>query len=281
MPAQLSVLIPCKDEHQNIADCINSVRSIADEIVVADSGSTDGTLDIVHGLGGCRVIQREYVNPADFKNWAAPQCSHDWILAIDADERLTPELATEIRMLLDRGPKHDAYYVFRRNFFFGREVKHCGWERDKVLGLYRRDVCRYAHGYVHEHLEVSTSRIGYLSGKYLHYPYWSFDQYLEKLGRYTTWAAWELHERGNRSTLSALFARPSYSFVRHYILRRGFLDGKMGLIISALASYYVFIKFAKLWSIQHGLHRSDILRDLPYREPPSAARSCQNSAASL
>jgi (heptosyl)LPS beta-1,4-glucosyltransferase len=99
--SKLTVLIPCKDEAQHIRDCIESVRPLADEILVADSGSTDGTLEIVNEVGGCRVIEREYVNSADFKNWAIPQARHDWVLVVDADERVTPELVTEIRRLFD------------------------------------------------------------------------------------------------------------------------------------------------------------------------------------
>jgi hypothetical protein len=100
---------------------------------------------------------------------------------------------------------------------------------------------------------VPSGRIGKLRGKYLHYPYWSFSQYLEKLDRYTTWAAQELRERGKRARWMSIVMRPAYSFFRHYIFRKGFLDGRMGLIISALASYYVFLKFAKLWAMECGL----------------------------
>jgi (heptosyl)LPS beta-1,4-glucosyltransferase len=252
---RISVLIPCKNERLNIADCIESVRGIADEIIVADSGSTDGTLDFVRELGGCRIIEREYIDPVSFKNWAMPQCAHPWVLAIDADERVTPELADEIRQVLSSAPRCDGYFIHRRNFFFGHEVKHCGWERDKILGLYRRAVCHYAAGHVHERLDVGTDRIGYLRGKYLHFPYWTFDQYLEKFGRYTTWSAQELLERGHRPTWTMLTLRPAFSFFKHFILRRGFLDGRMGLIISLLASYYVFMKYAKLWGYLYGKRR--------------------------
>ena len=115
----LTVLIPCKDEIQHIRACIESVRPIADEILVADSGSTDGTLELVHTLGGCRIIEREYVNSADFKNWAIPQAQHAWVLVVDADERMTPELAGEIRRLFDFPPQCDGYAVRRDNFFLG------------------------------------------------------------------------------------------------------------------------------------------------------------------
>ena len=101
MTAKLTVLIPCKDERRNIRACIESVQAIADEMLIADSGSTDGTLDIVRDIGGCRIIEREYINSANFKNWAIPQAKHEWVLVVDADERVTPELADEIREVLE------------------------------------------------------------------------------------------------------------------------------------------------------------------------------------
>src|SRR5258706_2385215 len=116
---KLTVLIPCKDEVQHIRACIDSVRPVADEILVADSGSTDGTLEIVHGLPGCRVIQRDYVNSADFKNWAIPQAGHEWVFVIDADERMTPQLAEEIRNLLAFPPPRNGYAVRREQVLLG------------------------------------------------------------------------------------------------------------------------------------------------------------------
>ncbi len=254
---RLSVLIPCKNERRNIRPCIESLRPFADEIVIADSGSTDGTLDIVRDMDGCRIIEREYIHPVSFKNWATPQCTHPWVLAIDADERVTPELAREIRELLAGEPACDGYFIHRRNFFLGHEVRHCGWERDKVLGLFRREVCHYAPGYVHEHLHVATGKVGYLQGRYEHYSYWNLDQYLEKLSRYTSWAAREMQERGKRPTLANLALRPASSFLKHYVLRKGFLAGRQGFILSVLASYYVFIKYAKLWANEVALPQPD------------------------
>src|SRR3954454_18487741 len=115
--SKLTVLIPCKDESQHIAACIESVRPLADEILVADSGSTDGTLEIVREIGGCRIIEREYVNSADFKNWAIPQARHGWVMILDADERITPRLAKEINALLEGSPARDGYHIYRANYF--------------------------------------------------------------------------------------------------------------------------------------------------------------------
>src|SRR5689334_1422144 len=117
MTAKLTVIIPCKDERENIAACIASARQVADEVLVADSGSADGTLEIARG-SGCRIISREYGTSGDFKNWAIPQAAHEWVFILDADERITSELADEIRQTLD-DPKHDGYWVRRLNHFMG------------------------------------------------------------------------------------------------------------------------------------------------------------------
>src|SRR5205814_4239818 len=140
MSAQLTVLIPCKDEQLNIRACIESARLIADEVLVADSGSTDYTMDIVRQIGGCRLIEREFIDYANFKNWAIPQALYEWVLIVDADERVTPELAREIQGQLAHVPDSiDGFWVRRRNFFQGHEIKRSGWGSSKVFRLIRRD----------------------------------------------------------------------------------------------------------------------------------------------
>src|SRR6476660_8456128 len=125
MSSQLTVIIPCKNERENIATCIAGARLIADEVLVADSGSTDGTLEIARSLG-CRIIEREYGTSGDFKNWAIPQAANEWVLILDADERITPELAKEIRDTLVE-PRHDGYWVYRLNHFMGHPIRHGPW----------------------------------------------------------------------------------------------------------------------------------------------------------
>src|SRR6478609_6608944 len=120
---KITVLITCKNEELHIRDCIESARLVADEVLVADSGSNDATLAIVAEMGGCRVIEREFINYADFKNWALPQCKHEWVLILDADERVTPELAAEVKKLLAKEPEHDAYWVRRDNYVLGHRIR--------------------------------------------------------------------------------------------------------------------------------------------------------------
>ena len=258
MSEKLTVLIPCKNERRNIRACIESVRPVADEILVADSGSTDGTLDIVRRIGGCRIIQREYVYSADFKNWAIPQAAHPWVLLVDADERLTDNLAASIRRVLHEPPEDfDAYWVAFDCYFLGVRLKHSGWNTDAIR-LFRRDVSRYEDRLVHADIDIDRSRVGRLKGKLLHYSIWSYDQFLAKYARYTTWGAQTLLRKGKRATFSSLLIRPTLRFVHLYFLRGGFLDGLAGLQVCMLMAYYnTFIKQAKLWELTRGMAPPD------------------------
>ncbi len=251
MPNKLSVVIPCKDEEKNIAFCIESVLSIADEIVVADSGSTDKTMEIAKKYG-CRIIEREYINSANFKNWVIPQAKFEWIMLLDSDERATPKLLEEVKSILSKEePEYDAYYIFRRNFLFGKEVKR-SWGKDKVIRLFKRDISKYKEMRVHSEIIVNSGRVGFLKGKLLHYTYWNYAQIMEKYERYTTWAAEDLRDKGVKPGFINLTFTPAWRFFRHYILQRGFLDGRAGVIVSGLSMYYVFLKYAKLWKMTYG-----------------------------
>jgi (heptosyl)LPS beta-1,4-glucosyltransferase len=252
MAQNLTVLIPCKNETLNIRACIESARQVADEILVADSLSTDDTLEIVHRAGGCRTIQREFVDHADFKNWAIPQASHPWILVLDADERVTPELADEIRATLARDdPSLDAYRMRRENFFLGYPIRHCGWNSPTIARLFRRDACRYGTAKVHEHLEVDPQRVGTLRGKLVHYTSASLGQWTEKQNRYSDVMAEEKHAANHWTNGLGVFGIPLVRFIHLYIIRGGFLDGTPGLIVSISSAYYTFLKHAKLWHLRN------------------------------
>ena len=165
-PLDLTVLIPCKNEAQNIAACIASARLIADEVLVADSGSSDGTLELAK-RDADRVIERDYVDSGDFKNWAIPQAACSWIFVLDADERVTPELATEIRQTLRSNDSVSstnalAYSVPRRNFFLGHPIDHGDWASDRVTRLFTRDDCRYKLHTDRSEIGVPASRLGKL-----------------------------------------------------------------------------------------------------------------------
>ena len=209
----LTVLIPCKNERHNIDACVESARLLGGEILVADSGSTDGTLEIVAGMPDCRLIERAFVNYADFKNWAIPQASEPWVFVLDADERITEPLADEFDALWPTAPQDvDAFWVARRTFFLGHEARFGPWWRDGVYRLFRRDVCRYAPCRVHESLQVAPGRCGRLRNQLLHYSINSYDEYFAKHVNYTRWSAADLWDRGQRSSMWRMLARPRFAF---------------------------------------------------------------------
>lgn len=258
MKAKLTVLIPCKNERQNIRDCIESVRALADEILIADSGSTDGTLDIVREMGGCRIIERQYVHSANFKNWAIPQCKHPWVLIVDADERVTPALAAEIQQVLQSPPSEvDGYWIGRKNHFLGYHIAHCGWNSDDVLRLFRRDVSRYRERWVHAEVELPKARVRRLNNPFDHFTAWTSEQHWHKLNRYATWGALNLRDEGHHVSTFAMFFRAPLRFLQLYILRLGFLDGVPGLHVCAYTAFYVFMKQARLWELHHAKRPAD------------------------
>ncbi|MCA9246323.1 MAG: glycosyltransferase family 2 protein [Planctomycetales bacterium] len=249
MAAPITVIIPCKDEAVNIADCIASVRPIAAEILVADSGSSDETLEIVARAGGCRVIEREYVDSANFKNWAIPQATHEWIFLIDADERLTPELVAEIQAIVARAPEKDGYWVYRANYFMGKRIRFSGWQNDRVIRLFRRDVSRYEDILDHSEVQLAPERVGRLRHRMPHFTYRSYDQYFPKFHRYTKRSAAFRYSRGRRPSGLQLLLRGPFRFLRSYILKLGFLDGLAGLQLSVLSGFYSYMKEARLWEL--------------------------------
>lgn len=252
MPEKLTVLIPCKDEAENILPCIESVRGLADEILVADSLSTDNTLELVRQLGGCRIIEREFIDHASFKNWAIPQASHPWVLVVDADERVTRELAAEIRQVLAHdNPAVDAYQMRFESFFLGRPIRHCGWNRSTTIRLFRRDKCRYGPARVHEHLDVPPDKVGTLRGKFLHYTCRSLRHWTNKQTRYAIIWAEDRHAAGRRTSWLGIAIRPPLRFFQLYVLRGGFLDGTAGLMVCAINMFYTFLKYAALWQLSH------------------------------
>ena len=255
MTARLTVLIPCKNEQDNIRPCIESARLVADEILVADSLSTDLTLRVVADAGGCRVIEREFISYSDFKNWAIPQAAHEWVLVLDADERVTPELAEEIRQQLATvSDQIDGFWIRRRNFYLGHEIKHSGCDTSSLFRLLRRDVCRYQHCRVHEEIEVRPGRDAALSQPLLHYTYWTLDQYFEKQVKYTRLKALDRWDEGQRVTAMGMLCTPFLRFIQLYVFRLGFLDGLPGLQMCMLQAFFVsFVKRARLWELQHGL----------------------------
>jgi len=251
MANRLTILITCKNEEHNIQGCLESVQALGDEILIADSGSTDRTLEIVRDFGGCRIIERaEYVSAGNFKNWAIPQATSPWILVVDADERVTPELFNEVRAIMASKPEFDGYRIRFRTIFLGQEIKHCGWNTNSGIRLMRREVCQYREMRVHSDVDVSTGKIGRIHGQFMHLTCPCFTEYLEKVNRYTLWSALSMYEKGKRVSMLGLLLRGPLRFLQMYFLRGGFLDGSAGVVVCGTTAYYNFLKYAKLWELQ-------------------------------
>jgi glycosyltransferase involved in cell wall biosynthesis len=246
---KLSVLIPAGNEERHIAECIASARFADEVVVVVDAASADRTAEIARTAAD-RVLVHEYVNSAAQKNWALPQVSHPWVLVVDADERVTPELRRDIESVLERDGPEDGYRIHRLNHFMGQAIRGCGWQRDDVLRLFRRDKGRYEDKHVHADIifpDHPGARVGRLGGRFLHFTYESFDHYLNKFVRYTQWAGEDRDRRTARLGWRHLALRPAWRFFRQFVLFGGWRDGKTGFIICMMAAFSVFLKYARVW----------------------------------
>ncbi len=239
---RITATIVTFNEEGNIARAIESLRC-ADEIVVVDSGSTDRTREIAARLGA-RVIEEPWRGYAAQKNFAAGCASFDWILSLDADESVTEELEGEILELKTRTTECAGYSMPRLAQYLGRWILHGGWYPDRKVRLYDRTRAEWTGNYVHESVTV-RGRIGKLEGKLLHFTCDSLSAHLRTLDRYTTLAARELIDKRVEIPVRRLAFDPAWTFVRTWVIRRGFLDGAQGLAIAWMAALYTFLKYAK------------------------------------
>jgi glycosyltransferase involved in cell wall biosynthesis len=245
---QLTVTVITYNEADHIAAALDSV-SWADEIIVVDSHSTDGTADIARARA-TRVIVRDWPGYSEQKNFAADQASNDWVMSMDADERVTPELAAEIRKLLQHEPAARGYRVRRVSRYLGRWIRSTDWFPDYQLRLYDRRAGRWNGARIHESFKLAAGVPAHLKGELQHYAYRDIRHHLQKIDAYTTLIAEEWQAQGRQASAVRIALHPPMAFLRNYVLRRGFTDGIPGLVISILNSYYVFLKFAKLWERQ-------------------------------
>ncbi len=240
----LSVVIIAKNEAERIEACLQSV-SWADEIVVVDSGSTDGTRAIA-GRYTDKVFDIPWRGFGPQKQAAVALASNDCILNVDCDERVTDGLAAEIRALLGSEGIHAAYSIPRRTFIGTKEIRHCGWYPDRIIRLFDRTRANFSDNQVHERVVVAPGAVARCQGHLLHFSFKGMGDMLAKLNNYTDIAAQEMFARGRRTTLMHVSLRPLWTFFRTYIIYRGFLDGYEGLEISLANAITVFYKYAKL-----------------------------------
>jgi glycosyltransferase involved in cell wall biosynthesis len=249
---KVTALIPCFNEEQNLAHALRSVQW-ADEVLVVDSFSTDKSVQIAQEMGAT-VLQHAYENSAAQKNRFIPKATHQWVFILDADEVVSTDLATEIQQILalDEEP-FQAYWIGRSNDFMGKRIRYSGWQGDKVIRLFKRDLCKYEEKRVHAEI-VCNGKVGMLKHKLLHNTYKGIDPYLLKLNRYAKWQAEDLFAKGKKTSAWAIVVKPAFRFFKHFVLQKGFLDGFPGFTIAALQAYGVFLRYAKLWLLHKNSH---------------------------
>lgn len=240
---RLSVTIIAKNEAMVIGPCLASVEGLADEIVVLDSGSTDGTPQVCRQYGA-RVVDTDWPGFGVQKQRAVAAAAHDWVLCLDADERVTPALAASIRAAL-ADPAHAAYRFARSNRFLGRYLRHGEGYPDWSLRLFDRRQARWSDDAVHEKV-VCEGPVGTLAGDLLHDTAETLESYLGKQNRYTSIAAAAALARGKRVSAARLLLSPLLRFVKFYVVRRGFLDGLPGFVHIAIGCFNSFLKYAKI-----------------------------------
>lgn len=239
---RLSATIITRNEELNIAGCLASL-DFADEIIVVDSGSTDRTREICLAHPKVRFHHQEWLGFGSQKNRAAALASNDWIINLDADERVSEQLHRAIEQA--NYDTFSAARMARENYFGKRWIRRCGWYPDYTTRLYDRRQCRFSERLVHETLE-HDGRLATLTGNLIHYTYRDISDYLQRMNSYSTLAAEEMFQNGKRAGTWQLLARPCATFFKMYLLRGGFLEGFSGLVLSCFYAQYTFCKYAKL-----------------------------------
>ncbi|MDD3044935.1 MAG: glycosyltransferase family 2 protein [Candidatus Delongbacteria bacterium] len=244
MNNKLSIAIITKNEELNIGRCLNSV-SWADEIIVVDSGSTDKTIDICTEHN-CKIILTDWLGFAKTKQLAVDNCRNDWVLVLDADEVITEPLKFKIETILNN-PEVSGYKIKRSSFYLGKMIKHCGWDKDYTLRLFDKNKGRFNEKLVHESVKIENGNIGVIEEVMFHYTYQNITHHVNKINQYTTLSAENMFLNSKSYTLIGGLFRAFWGFFKMYILKLGFMDGIEGFILSINSSYYIFLKYSKLW----------------------------------
>lgn len=245
----VSLCVVAMDEEEHIGACLRSADFV-EEAVVVDSHSSDRTREIAASLGA-RVIERDWSGYVEQKNFCIDQASHEWILYLDADERLSPRARDAILEALERPDLPDGFELNRLNRYLGRWVRKGGWYPDRKLRLFRKGRGRFGGMNPHDRLRVD-GRVERIDADILHEPYGSLGEHVRTIDRYAEVSARARHDRGRVPRVGDLTIRPAARFVRMYLLQRGFLEGVVGFVMAVTGAFYVFLTYAKLLV----LHRS-------------------------
>ena len=251
-PEKISAVLIALDEERNIGAALESL-AWADEVLVIDGGSRDNTIAECR-TRGAKVIEHAFSNYVDQKNFALDEASHNWVLSLDADERVTNALTEEIQSMALSGFQAQGYRIPRVSYYLGRFVRSTAWYPDHQLRLFDRRQGRWQGQYVHESVRINAEA-GKLRGEILHYSYDSISDHASRLNRYSGLAAEQMCDAGRRSSLFPALVFPPFVFLKNYVIKAGFTDGSVGFIVSVMNAYYVFLKYIKLWEMGNNRKR--------------------------
>ncbi len=247
MGLDLTVVIPTRNAARFLPACLAALRGFAPTIVV-DGESSDETRAIAETFGACVLLSRER-SPARQRNEGIAAAQTRWILCVDADEHVGEALRDEIARAIGASQPHAGFFIRRATWYLGRRIRYSGWREDRVLRLFRRDAGRWQDEVVHEKLGLDGSA-GILEAVMEHHSYETLGDVLEKLDRYSTWGAKEILRKGHRAGPLEVVIHPLARFIKTYLLKCGFLDGKHGIALASFSAYGVFLRYAKAWEMR-------------------------------
>jgi len=243
MKNKLTSILITKNEEENIKRCLDSIKAISDEIIVVDSGSTDKTLQIAKSFGA-KVFDKEFEDFSVQRNFALSKAENDWILSLDADEEISSGLQGEILQAIDM-QECDAYLVPRKNVIFGKEIKHTRWSPDEHIWLFKKSKSKFVNS-IHEEVEVDGS-VGELTNSKIHYSHKNIFEFLEKTNFYTGFEAINLKNEKIKFNFYKMLYAAKKSFIGRFLIKKGFLDGWRGFVLSYLRAVYKLILWVKVW----------------------------------
>ena len=244
----LSVILITRNEEANLADCLASLEGIAQQIVVVDTNSSDRTLDIAKSYGAVIAQPQDWPGFGPQKNRALDLATGEWVLSLDADERLTPALKSEIVTAIHDSAHVDCFAIPRLSWYCGRFIRHSGWNPDYVDRLFKRGSARFSDDLVHERL-LPSGQVAKLENPMLHYSFMNYSQVLQKIDRYSTASAEQAFAQGKTSTPLKAVLHGAWSFFRTYFLRAGFLDGPQGFTLAMSNAQGTYYRYVKLWHL--------------------------------
>jgi len=244
----LSVILITRNEEANLDDCLASLEGIAQQVVVVDTNSSDRTLEIAKNYGATIAQPSDWPGFGPQKNRALDLATSEWVLSLDADERLTPALKSEILTAIHHSAHVDCFAIPRLSWYCGRFIRHCGWSPDYVDRLFKRGTARFSDDLVHERL-VPKGQVAKLENPMLHYSFMNYSQVLQKLDRYSTASAEQAFARGKTSSPLKAVLHGVWAFFRTYVLRAGFLDGPQGFALAVSNGQGTYYRYIKLWHL--------------------------------